>query len=72
MAAVRHPAEDVGAGAVDLLAHDLRVLVISMINSSKGGAEKPCTKPDQTSARIGLKPRKFNAAATSVTAPVAA
>jgi hypothetical protein len=34
-------------------------LVINMINSSSGGVEKPCTTPAQTSAFIGLKPRKF-------------
>jgi hypothetical protein len=34
-------------------------LAISIINGSRGRTEKPCTMPDQTSAFIGLKPRKF-------------
>src|SRR5689334_17957532 len=37
----------------------LRSFVISMIKSSKGGVEKPCTMPDQTSAFIGPRPRKL-------------
>lgn len=32
--------------------------VISIIRNSSGGTEKPCTTPDQTKARIGLKPRQ--------------
>src|SRR5215217_466858 len=38
-----------------------RLLVISRIKSKRGGVEKPCTIPDQTSAFLGLKPRKFRA-----------
>src|SRR4051812_4666775 len=40
--------------------------VRSIMMSSNGGTEKPCTTPDQTSARIGLNPRKFIATASAV------
>jgi hypothetical protein len=37
------------------------LLVMSMINNISGGAEKPCTMPDQTSTFMGLRPMKLAA-----------
>ena len=44
----------------------LRFVRTIMISSS-GGTAKHCTIPDQTKARIGLKPRKFIPTAPAVT-----
>src|SRR4051812_21039442 len=44
-----------------------RLLVSSIMIRSNGGTEKPWTIPDQTSAFIGLNPRKFNPTARAVT-----
>lgn len=47
-------------------------LVRSIISTSSGGTEKPWTTPDQTSARMGLKPRKFMPTASVVTIAIIA
>jgi hypothetical protein len=44
----------------------VRLLVINMMSSNSGGVENPCTTPAQTSAFIGLKPRKFIATPITV------
>jgi hypothetical protein len=36
-----------------------RLPVMRMIRNISGGVENPCTIPATTSARIGLKPKKF-------------
>src|SRR5207302_8757090 len=50
----------------------LRLFVISMISSRRGGVEKPCTMPDHTSAFMGLTPRKFRPTAMRVTSTMTA
>ena len=42
------------------------LLVMSRIRSRSGGVEKPWTIPDHTNAFMGLNPRKFSPAASTV------
>ncbi len=49
----------------------LRLFVINMIINNSGGVEKPCTTPENTSAFIGLNPRKFIDIASNVNAAMA-
>lgn len=49
----------------------VRLLVSNIINSNKGGTEKPCTIPDLVSAFIGLKPRNHPDPSTVTAAIIA-
>lgn len=49
-----------------------RLLVINRMKSNKGGVENPCTMPEYTNARMGLKPRKFRPTAIIVKATITA
>jgi hypothetical protein len=49
----------------------LRLFVMSMMNSIRGGVEKPYTMPAHTRALMGLMPAKFTPAAMRLNATMA-